>query len=140
MIIINCSTNGCVSPVKFIVPSSMMMAWTDGKDAWSGGSHCTDSIWGILKRECRVSTLAFVVRATSHTIYVVGYFHCRYKCEGNIYPFTSDRLSSNLVLSARLGTLPSTSVTFTISCSTLLQEPVDEEQRKCCETKGLTKI
>lgn len=49
LIIINCSTNGCVSPVKFMVPSSMMMAWTDGKAAWSGGSHCTDSIWGILK-------------------------------------------------------------------------------------------
>lgn len=73
----------------------------------------------------------------SHTIYVVRYFHCRYKCEGNIYPFTSDRLSSNLVLSVRLGTLPSPSVTFMISCSTLLQEPVDEEQQKCCETKRL---
>lgn len=137
LIIINCSTNGCVSPVRFMVPSSMMMAWTDGKDAWSRGSHCTDSIWGILRKECRVSIFAFVVWAMSHTIYVVGYFHCRYKWNWNIYPFTSDKLSSNLVLSVGLGTLPSPSVTFMISCSTLLQEPVDEEQRKCCETNGL---
>lgn len=61
LIIISCSTRGCVSPVKFMVPSSMMKAWTDGKEGWAGGSHWTESIWGILeaKRRERVRQVGF---------------------------------------------------------------------------------
>lgn len=44
----SCSTRGCVSPVRFMVPSSMMKAWTEGKEVCRGGSHGTHSIWGIL--------------------------------------------------------------------------------------------
>lgn len=49
----------------------------------------------------------------------------------NIYPFTRDRLSSRLVRSVWFGTLLRPSVTFTISCSMLLHEPVHKEQEKC---------
>ena len=48
----------------------------------------------------------------------------------NIHPFTSDKLSSNFVLIVWLGTFPRPSVTFTIDCSTLLQEPVEEFQQQ----------
>ncbi len=48
----------------------------------------------------------------------------------NTDPFTSDKLSSNLVLNVWLGTLLRPSVTFSIDCSTLLQEPVEEQQQK----------
>lgn len=50
LIIISCSTIGCVSPVKFMVPSSMMKVWIDGKEACSSGSHSTDSICGMLSK------------------------------------------------------------------------------------------
>lgn len=51
LIIMSCSTSGCVSPVRFMVPSNMMKAWTDGNNAFTGWSHCTDSIIGILKEK-----------------------------------------------------------------------------------------
>lgn len=130
LIIISCSTNGCVSPVRFMVPSSMMMAWTDGKDVWSGGSHCTDSIMGMLGREKEKSE-DHCICSTSGSL-----FSMCIKVDLNIYPFTRDKLSSKLVLSVRFGTLLRPSVTFTISCSTLLQEPVNEEQEKCCKFKS----
>lgn len=44
---------------------------------------------------------------------------------GNIYPFTSDKHSSSLVLSVWLGIIPRPSVTFITNCSTLLQAPVE---------------
>lgn len=59
-------------------------------------------------------------------IFIFNIYIYIYKCGWNIHPFTSDKLSSNLVLSVWLGTLLRTSVTFTIDCSTLLQEPVEE--------------
>jgi len=37
-----------------MVPSSIMKAWTDGKEAWNFGSLCSDSIMGILRRGKRV--------------------------------------------------------------------------------------
>lgn len=57
-------------------------------------------------------------------------FMFNHKRGWNIHPFTSDRLSSNLALSDWLGTLPRTSVIFTTDCSTLPQEPVEEQQQK----------
>lgn len=53
LIIMSCSTSGGVSPVRFMVPSNMMKAWTDGKEAWTGWSVCTDSIMGILRKKGR---------------------------------------------------------------------------------------
>lgn len=50
-------------------------------------------------------------------------------CGRNIHPFTSDKLSSSLVLNVWLGILPRPSVTFTSDCSTLLQAPVKEKQQ-----------
>lgn len=132
LIIISCSTSGCVSPVRFMVPSSMMKAWTDGKEAWSVGSQCTDSIRGMLRKElsiwwpwCNDDVIIVIIIFTiiinehnsTYRFYSVDIF---------IYPFTSDNVSSNLVLSVWLGTLPRPSVTFTNDCSTLLQEPVEE--------------
>lgn len=49
LIIISCSTSGWVSPVRFMVPSSMMKAWTEGNNEWCGGSDCSDRIVGILR-------------------------------------------------------------------------------------------
>lgn len=113
-----------------MVPSSMMMAWTDGNDVWSGGSHCTDSIMGMLGREKEKSE-DHCICSTRGSL-----FSMCIKVDLNIYPFTRDKLSSKLVLSVRFGTLLRPSVTFTISCSTLLQEPVNEEQEKCCKFKS----
>lgn len=53
LIIMSCSTSGCVSPVRFMVPSSIMKAWTDGKEVCTGRSHWRDNIWGILPKTIR---------------------------------------------------------------------------------------
>lgn len=55
-------------------------------------------------------------------------FYCVWRLIYNIHPFKRDRLSSKLVLSVWFGTLLRPSVTFTINCSTLLQEPVNKKQ------------
>lgn len=47
--IISCSTRGCVSPVRFMVPSSRTTAWTVGKLVLCNGSERTDSMVGMLK-------------------------------------------------------------------------------------------
>lgn len=122
LIIINCSTSGCVSPVKFIVPSSMMKAWIDGKEAWRGGSHCSDSIRGILGNN-EGTGMSTVTRN-----YVTVKLKLRTFCSVSIrqpHLFTSVKLSSNLACSAELFTLPRPSVRLSTACSTLLQEPVE---------------
>lgn len=48
--IISCSTRGCISPVRFMVPSSKMSAWTVGKPVLCSCSECTDSMLGMLRR------------------------------------------------------------------------------------------
>lgn len=49
--IISCSTRGCISPVRFMVPSSKMSAWTVGKPVLCSCSECTDSMVGMLRRD-----------------------------------------------------------------------------------------
>lgn len=47
--IISCSTSGCVSPVRFMVPSSSTTAWTVGKLVLCSGGERTDSMVGMLQ-------------------------------------------------------------------------------------------
>lgn len=66
LIIMSCSTNGCVSPVRFMVPSSMMKAWTEGNEVWTGGSLWRHNIWGMLwkHKECHKHTISFHFQTT----------------------------------------------------------------------------
>lgn len=48
------------------------------------------------------------------------------ECGGNSHPFTSDKLSSNLAFSVWLGILLRPSANLSKTCSTLLQDPVEE--------------
>lgn len=139
LIIMSCSTSGCVSPVRFMVPSNMTKAWTDGKEAWTGWSHCTDSIMGILrkqrggKQEQRFSSNQHI-SAQKPSYNVDKLNNCGFKtCNGgNTHLFTSDKHSSSLVPSAWLGILPRPSVTFITDCSTLFQAPKEESFRLVC--------
>lgn len=135
LIIMSCSTSGCVSPVRFMVPSNMTKAWTDGKEAWTGRSQCTDSITGILGKQRRGKQQEQRFSSNQKPSYNVDKLNnCGFKTcnSGNIHLFTSDKHSSSLVPSAGLGILPRPSVTFMTDCSTLFHAPKEESFRLVC--------
>lgn len=135
LIIMSCSTRGCVSPVRFMVPSNIMKAWTDGNNAWTGWSQGTDSIMGILRKKGRgkrqgqwwFSKQYIYTQKLSYN--VANYMDLKHAIMAKNYPFTSDKHSSSLFLSAWFVIPSRPSVSFITACSTLFQAPMEESSR-----------